>query len=111
MKKHYTSSGMFYLAIYRANTAQQMRKVIDSCENIDVTNDLGTTALMLAVYAENKKVARLLIESGANPEAKDIYGWSVLDRAPQGKIKAMILRAIETKKRLARINKSRGLSR
>ncbi len=93
-----------------------MQKVIDSCENIDVTgNKYGFTALMCAVYSANRQVAKLLLESGANPEAKDIDGQSVLVLAPQGEIKAMVLRAIVTKywdeKRLARINKSRGLSK
>ncbi len=93
-----------------------MQQVIDSCENIDVTgNKYGFTALMCAVYAGNKKVAKLLIESGANPEAKDISGDTVLVLAPQGEIKAMVLRAIVIKywqeKRLTRINKSRDLSR
>lgn len=116
MKKHYESYRDFYFAICDAKTTKKMQKVIDSCENIDVTgNKYGFTALMCAVYSANRQVAKLLLENGANPEVKDIDGQSVLVLAPQGEIKAMVLRAIVTKywqeKRSARINKSRGLAR
>ena len=106
---------MFYFAIWSAKTTQKMQEVIDSCENIDLSNDDGYTALMVAVYAENKRVVKLLLESGANPEARRISGETVLTLAPQGEIKAMVLRAIVMKhwqeKCLARINKSRVLSK
>ena len=102
-------------AICRAQTSKQMQKVIDSCEDIDVRDKYDMTALMHAVYSANKKVAELLIKNGADPEAKNTDDESVLVLAPQGEIKAMILRAIVTKywqeKRLARINKSHGLSK
>jgi len=115
MKKHYKDSAELYFAICRAKTIQRMQKVIDSCENIDVRDKYGTTALMHAVYSANKEVAKILVENGANPEARDYDGETVLLLAPQGEIKAMILRAIVTKywqeKRLARINKSRVLSK
>lgn len=50
---------------------------------IDLKNKLNVTALMSAVYSirpnykqHNIKIIKKLLKNGANPDIKDIYGWS-----------------------------------
>ena len=52
------------------------------CDNgaqIDVTNDYGNTALMLAAMSGNHKTALFLIEQGGDPWRKNNDGVSAVD--------------------------------
>ncbi|MBU0970723.1 MAG: ankyrin repeat domain-containing protein [Proteobacteria bacterium] len=55
--------------------------LIDSGANLDLVNDKGETALMLAAGASNKKLVALLLDKGANAQLKNGAGESVMSYA------------------------------
>lgn len=53
------------------------------CE-VDIPDNNGTTALMMACAIGNEKMVNLLIDEKADPEKKDNYGWNALFYAAYG---------------------------
>ena len=45
------------------------------------TGDFNDTAMMTAVYFNYRDVVTVLLDNGADPNIKDIDGWTALDYA------------------------------
>lgn len=56
--------------------------------DLEAQDIYGTTAAHLAIDANNLQMVKFALESGANPEARDLCGWTLLMRA--GKYKPKI---------------------
>lgn len=67
------------LAAYTTNNLSIIQTLLDNNANIDATDELGHTPLMAAAIAGNDKIMQYLIKRGANYQATDKNGLSVLD--------------------------------
>lgn len=70
--------------------------LIDSGASLDLVNDKGETALMLAAGAGNQKLVTLLIDKGANAQLKNGAGESVMSYANRSGNKGSV-RLLESK--------------
>jgi ankyrin repeat protein len=67
--------------------------------NIDTTNRAGETALIIAVQQRDVRLAKLLLERGANPDRTDaVAGYSARDYATRDPRARDILKLINDKK-------------
>lgn len=74
----------------------QIALLLDQGAVLDARDELGRTALMLAVMQNRLDVARLLLDRGADPNVADNSGHSPLQQAKQahlGEMAAMLERA------------------
>ena len=79
--------------------ANHTAKVTNMIKNhpllVFATNKYGDTLLNLAVEVGKLETVQALLEAGANPNAKDKWGWTPLDFAKNNAIKALLLQAGE----------------
>ncbi|MCX8200139.1 MAG: ankyrin repeat domain-containing protein [Candidatus Micrarchaeota archaeon] len=75
-------------ALFNAVKEGKMERVekLIAKKNVDVNirDDKDRTPLMHAVMLDNIEIARLLVKYGADVNARDIYGRSVLQLAEEG---------------------------
>jgi ankyrin repeat protein len=57
------------------------RSLLDAGARVDAVNDAGYTPLMLAAECNHARVVRLLLERGADPQARTLRGETALDLA------------------------------
>jgi len=57
---------------------KNVKKLIVSGTDLNITNRLGRTALMMAAIMENVKIIKLLIDTGANLNIQDFNGYTAL---------------------------------
>lgn len=69
------------------NDIEKANLIIDYVHNIDDLNNKGWNPLIVACYHGSKDVAKLLLEKGANPNAKNLNGTTVLMYAKEGYLK------------------------
>ena len=62
-----------------ASHMKSIKMVIDAKADLDAQNDEKETALSSAILSENFKVAKLLLEAGANPNLPNADGRAVLE--------------------------------
>ncbi|MGA9040033.1 MAG: ankyrin repeat domain-containing protein [Terriglobales bacterium] len=65
----------------RQGCANVVRFLLDQRVDVNQTNDVGATALMLAVDSDSPETVHLLVQAGADVEAKDKQGRNAIDRA------------------------------
>ena len=70
-------------AAARSGSTSRVRKALGSVSNVDVTDDLGRTALMDAAERGHSDVVVQLINAGASPGKRDRYGDNALLLAAQ----------------------------
>jgi hypothetical protein len=81
-----------------ANDIREIKSLLPFV-NIDCHDSLGRTPLMLAVFNGNTNVVKVLLEAGANVNARDIHGSTpliyvgLLTRIDSEKIAEMLLKA------------------
>ena len=68
---------------------EAVRRHLDSGVSVDLQDEDGSTALMMAVVEDNKEVAALLLERGANVDLQDKDGRTALMKAVDGNNKEM----------------------
>jgi hypothetical protein len=66
------------LALAETGLLLPMGLLLEKGSNIDVQNNAGHTALMIALYCKQYAIVRLLLEKGANTKLKTICGYPVL---------------------------------
>lgn len=59
-------------------TAERVKSLIASGEDIDTRGERGVTLLMVLTAANNPKIIKLLLEAGADVNAKNEYGYTPL---------------------------------
>ena len=70
----------------KTNDVIQLKKWIGRIQSTDERSKEGWTLLMVAAFYNSKEVAKLLIENGANVNATNYKGTSVLMYAKDGAI-------------------------
>jgi ankyrin repeat protein len=65
---------------------------------INAANKLGETALIIAIQARNARVARVLLDAGADPDKTDYAGYSARDYAKRDTRSRQMSDLIEAKK-------------
>jgi uncharacterized protein len=65
---------------------------------VNAANKLGETALIIAVQARNARIARALLDAGADPDKSDHAGWSARDYAKRDTRARQMSTLIESKK-------------
>lgn len=66
------------IAAIRAGNLTDVQRFVRERAILNVTDDLGWTALMHAVAKNNVKAGELLLAAGADPNVQDRLGWSAL---------------------------------
>jgi len=67
-----------------------LQALLDRHVDIDSRDDMGRTALMLAVLHGRTDAVDLLLEQGADPNLADIHGTTPLQAAMAGNERAII---------------------
>lgn len=97
-------------AAQKSNTSQGYERaelLIDKGANLDIVNNKGETALMLAAGAGNEKLVKLLMEKGADAQKKNGAGETVMSYANRaGKGSATFLESKGVKPEAPIIHKS-----
>ncbi|KAL4801076.1 ankyrin repeat-containing domain protein [Aspergillus venezuelensis] len=70
-----TADGQTLLSLAMDASTDLVAVLLDGSADPDVSNDLGSTAINLAVVREKAEVVKLLIEKKANIEHSDSAGW------------------------------------
>jgi len=69
---------------------EEIKNFIAEGGDLNIQDEDGWTALMFAVFYENKEIAKLLIEGGAKLDIQDKYCWTALDHAESHNNEKMI---------------------
>lgn len=87
------------IIVSRIGYEEGARTLLAHRAKVDVGNRLGETPLIVAVQQRQPRIARLLLEAGANPDKADhAAGYSARDYAKQDRRSTELLRLIETVK-------------
>ena len=66
----------------------ELEVLLDSPALIDIREEHGASALLMAAKAGNTKIVQMLLRAGANIELQDQQGWTALMHATeQGHLK------------------------
>lgn len=83
----------------RLNFPEGAARMLMARAQVDKTNRLGETALIVAVQQRQAAIVRMLLEAGANPDKADhASGYSARDYAKRDNRTTEILRLIESVK-------------
>jgi len=61
-----------------SNNLKMVKELIKAGANLDILDNIGNTALILASYRNNIEIAKELIKAGANVNSQDKYGSTAL---------------------------------
>jgi ankyrin repeat protein len=67
-----------------------VRLLTDNGAGIDLKNDSGMTALMLASQNQNAGIVKILLEKGANMDLKDNEGKAAIDYAVNPEVRRLL---------------------
>lgn len=74
---------LLHLAAERGDL-EEVRKLLASGADIDELDETGYTPLMRAALRDRERIAKFLLERGADPSRRDRRGRSAADLAPRG---------------------------
>lgn len=69
--------------------------LLDRGAEIDLTNDLGRTALMIAAQRNHAEIVTVLLERGADPRLIDIQEYGAIDLTQDARVADELLRAMD----------------
>ncbi len=76
-----TVTGTALFAAIDARNYEGVKLLLESNAFVNQTTDIGKTPLMASVLYCDHAITRLLVDSGANPQAKDVRGKLAIDYA------------------------------